>query len=834
MKQLKIRHAARRFCVSVGTLLVAANAWAATWHVNGSSGANGNSGRDASSAKATIQAAIDAAVAGDTILVAPGTYDAIDTQGKDITIRSTDGAEKTKIAAKTGRRLGPDNNITAALLISDETNGQIGDAEDEGGSYRYDVVDEWKTWTPADLPSSTLEGFTVELNGNVDDVGIVGGRIRNCRLACAETVKRFNLVQVAVIENSLITAGDLGVWIDEYGNEDGDVEALSDCILRNCTVYTGSMLCSSQMENTIVYGRNGKVYLDEGENRPTLANCVFYGVKRVSGRTGVKVADPKFVDAANGDFRLKKGSPCIDKGGTAYGTTDLARNPRVVNGTVDVGCYEYQENADVTDPENPTVRAAAADVSVAYDGEGHGISVSVTMPTSGATVEYARAKDGPWQADAIPFTNVCATTEVWYRVLADGYAGVTNAATVTVTPRAISATMVALSLPETGYKYDGTAKEPAVSVTDTLAGFSSSDYAIAYVDNVNAGTAKVVVTGVGNYAGTVEATFAIAPRELTFTSADAEWAWDGAAHACETTPIVTGDGFVGSDGVTFSDFASVTAPGAYENTFAYAFTAGTVASNYVVTQICGTLLVHNYQATVKDDGTVRIDGLGGEALGSTELVIPETIGGVPVTEVKEGAFMNSTCGMETLKLAKYCRKIGARAFHGVRTLQRVAFVKVYETDGVTEAKLEIGAYAFGSTGVSSLVVPDDVQEIGDYAFSNCGSLKRVSVGPRTTVGPKAFYRSGITAGAKPEVVTLGEFTYDGATATATMTVKGSGGTIDLSGLKVLCWASLDAEPMEIAYRVGETVLTELGCEVSVTVDVPAGATSAFFSVELVD
>ena len=108
----------------------------------------------------------------------------------------------------------------------------------------------------------------------------------------------------------------------------------------------------------------------------------------------------------------------------------------------------------------------------------------------------------------------------------------------------------------------------------------------------------------------------------------------------------------------------------------------------------------------------------------------------------------------------------------------------------------------------------------------------MSVGPGPTVSPKAFYRSGITAGAKPEVVTLGAFTVVGSTAT--MTVKGSGGTIDLSGLKVLCWTSLDAEPTEIAYRVGETVLTESGCEVTVTVDVPAGATSAFFSVELVD
>lgn len=240
------------------------------------------------------------------------------------------------------------------MLISDEVFGQIGDAEDEGGSYRYDVADEWKTWTLAGIPGSALEGFTIEVNGvSTDDlVGIVGGRIRNCRLVCAETVKRFSLVQVAVIENSLTTAGDLGVWIDEYGNEDGDVEALSDCILRNCTIYTGSMLCSSQMEDTIVYGRNGKVYLDEGANRPTLANCVFVGVSGIAGRTGVTVADPLFADAANGAFSLKKGSHCIDKGGTAYGETDLARNPRVVNGTVDVGCYEYQENAGTVDADN--------------------------------------------------------------------------------------------------------------------------------------------------------------------------------------------------------------------------------------------------------------------------------------------------------------------------------------------------------------------------------------------------------------------------------------------------------------------------------------------------
>ena len=80
--------------------------------------------------------------------------------------------------------------------------------------------------------------------------------------------------------------------------------------------------------------------------------------------------------------------------------------------------------------------------------------------------------------------------------------------TVTVTEKSVPVTKklsaCKVTLAATSYTYDGKEKKPAVTVKDgsnTLT--NGKDYEVAYANNINAGTARVTITGKGNYTGTV-------------------------------------------------------------------------------------------------------------------------------------------------------------------------------------------------------------------------------------------------------------------------------------------------------------------------------------------
>lgn len=80
----------------------------------------------------------------------------------------------------------------------------------------------------------------------------------------------------------------------------------------------------------------------------------------------------------------------------------------------------------------------------------------------------------------------------------------------------ISISKATITLATTSFTYDGTAKKPAVSSV-VLSGttLNTADYAVAYRDSVDAGTATVTVTGKRAYTGQATTTFTILAKSIT-------------------------------------------------------------------------------------------------------------------------------------------------------------------------------------------------------------------------------------------------------------------------------------------------------------------------------
>src|SRR5207249_3393506 len=102
--------------------------------------------------------------------------------------------------------------------------------------------------------------------------------------------------------------------------------------VKDCTV-----------KNSIVYFNAGPVEADQSGSYLTYCCTPLAAL----GDPGNISDDPQLVDHVGGDMHLQSSSPCINSGRNPYapGGLDLADNPRVVGGTVDIGAYEFQSPA---------------------------------------------------------------------------------------------------------------------------------------------------------------------------------------------------------------------------------------------------------------------------------------------------------------------------------------------------------------------------------------------------------------------------------------------------------------------------------------------------------
>lgn len=130
-----------------------------------------------------------------------------------------------------------------------------------------------------------------------------------------------------------------------------------------------------------------------------------------------------------------------------------------------------------------------------------------------------------------------------------------------------------------------------------------------------------------------------------------------------------------------------------------------------------------------------------------EVVLPDTLGGLPVTKIGNSAF-NADPNVKKVWIPDTVTEIGDKAFSGCTKLQNVQMPSQLQT---------IGQGAFENcSSLSNITLPDGLTTIQTWAFANCKRLTKIEIpGTISTMGEWSFsgctglssltFQEGITA-----------------------------------------------------------------------------------------
>ena len=181
-----------------------------------------------------------------------------------------------------------------------------------------------------------------------------------------------------------------------------------------------------------------------------------------------------------------------------------------------------------------------------------------------------------------------------------------------------------IKLSSISFVYNGKARKPTVSVElNDVPLIKGTDYTVSYKNNTNAGTASVVITGIGTYSGTITKTFKITKADVADAAVDpiASEVYNSKAHTPE--PVITRDGRTLVKGTDYTAAYSnniaagtaaitITGKGNYTGTKKVSFkiTKCTVAKatvNTIASEVYNGK-AHKPEPVVKRDGRTLIKG----------------------------------------------------------------------------------------------------------------------------------------------------------------------------------------------------------------------------------
>ncbi|MEI7947013.1 MAG: choice-of-anchor Q domain-containing protein [bacterium] len=315
--------------VIFSTILLSLSAHATTYYVDASRPDDAGNGQSWGTAKKTIQAAVDITVSNDLVLVTNGVYN-------------------------TGTRVNSGYSLQNRVVITNEimvksVNGPLVTIIEGSGTNFYNTASAIRC---AYMSAGILDGFTLEKGATFEALGSswdqVGGGVscvpgvgrhaalNNCILRGNKALNGGGGDSITLFENCLIT----GNTADSGGAGFG-IGTFINCTITKNSAVRGGGSWGAKLDNCIIWDNSG------GNYQPTDTIQYSCATPLPTGSGNIN-ADPLFIDAANGDFRLQTNSPCINVGsnGLVRSETDLVGNYRISAKIVDMGAYEFQHVPD--------------------------------------------------------------------------------------------------------------------------------------------------------------------------------------------------------------------------------------------------------------------------------------------------------------------------------------------------------------------------------------------------------------------------------------------------------------------------------------------------------
>lgn len=262
-----------------------------------------------------IQSAIDAAIYGDTVLVADGTYSGsgnknLNFKGYAITVLSENGSEMTIINCENDGRgfyfssgEGVDSGLEGFTI-------KKGYASEGGGIYCY-------AYSSPIIKNSVIAGnMTSYYGGGIYCRWSSGPTITNCMIA-------------------LNNAKDSGGGIRCY---DGSSPAITNCTITGNTSRDAGGIWSSTSSPVI---SNCILWDDSPEEIYGSPSVTYSNVQGGFGGTGNIDLDPLFADPSDYNYYLTVLSPCVDAGTDSGVYDDLDGDARPFGDGFDMGADEY-------------------------------------------------------------------------------------------------------------------------------------------------------------------------------------------------------------------------------------------------------------------------------------------------------------------------------------------------------------------------------------------------------------------------------------------------------------------------------------------------------------